>query len=165
MPVIAELGALVRRRRAEIGLTQAAVAALSGLSRATVNKLENDALESDLSLNRAARLAETLGLQLMVAPTGRGSGKSSALDLAARAASVSYRVPVQPDQLRHALTGGELAPAFLPHMNTLLEEAPVALLAQVVEQLHVEEGHDRARIWKRMRELSQRVKSSRGLWQ
>jgi len=166
MAVIAELGALVRRRRADMGLTQATVAALSGLSRATVNKLENGAVETDLSLNRAARLAEALGLSLTIAPPEEATaGKSPALDIAARTASVSYRVAMQPTQLRRMLKTGEVSPAFLPHVNAVLDEAPVSLLAQVVEQLHVEEGLERPWIWKQMRVLARQVKSSRSLWQ
>ena len=35
------------------------------------------------------------------------------------------------------------------------------LASSVVEQLHNEEGAERAQVWKRMRELARRLKSSR----
>lgn len=166
MSAIAELGAIVRTRRTDIGLTQAAVAALSGLSRATINQLEQGGSTTDLSLNRAVRLLESLGLGLdFVSHQHSRGGRSPALEIAARTASVSYRKPIQAQQLRHILQSGELPSAFLPHLNTLLDEAPVSLLAQVVEQLHVEEGVERPRLWQQMRALARQMKSSRGLWQ
>lgn len=166
MSAIAELGALVRARRTDIGLTQAEVAVLSGLSRATINQLEQGSSTTDLSLNRAVRLLEALGLGLdFVSQQPAGAGKSPALEIAARTASVSYRTSIQADQLRRILKAGEVPAAFLPHLNVLLDEAPVSLLAQVVEQLHVEDGLERAKLWQQMRGLARRMNSRRGLWQ
>ena len=51
---------------------------------------------------------------------------------------------------------------WLAHRLRRGEEAPVSLLASsVVEQLHNEEGAERTQVWKRMRELARRLKSSR----
>jgi transcriptional regulator with XRE-family HTH domain len=168
MSAILELSAAVRTRRSDMGLTQTTLAKLSGLSRATVNQVENGTIH-DLSLTRAAKLLGNLGLSLTVAaprpknlPPTRA--KSSALDIAARTASVSYRDSVTADQLREVFTTDGLSADFLPHLYTLLEEAPVSLLASVVEELHVEAGVERAQVWKRMRELARRLKSSRELW-
>jgi len=49
-------------------------------------------------------------------------------------------------------------------VHTLLEEAPVSLLAAVVEELHEELGVDRTQVWKKMRTLAHQFKSSRELW-
>ena len=95
----------------------------------------------------------------------RAGSKLPALDLAAGTASVSYRRVVSADQLRQALLGGTISRPFEPHLGTLLDEAPVALLASVVEQLHREEGVDRTQVWKRMRELARARQSLRDLWQ
>ena len=65
MTTLHELGNAVHARRSEMGLTQARLAALSGLTRQTVNQVENGTVV-DLSLNRASRLAEVLGLSLAV---------------------------------------------------------------------------------------------------
>ena len=53
MSAITEFSSAVRTRRADMGLTQTALAGLSGLSRATINQLENGTLQ-DLSLKRVA---------------------------------------------------------------------------------------------------------------
>lgn len=152
-----------------MGLTQTTLAKLSGLSRATVNQLENGTI-NDLSLTRAAKLLGVLGLSVTVAaphpkrPRNKNA-KSSALDLAARTASVSYRVAMSASQLREVLTTGAMPASFRPHVHTLLEEAPVSLLASVVEELHLELGVERTQVWKKMRELARQLKSSRELWQ
>src|SRR5262245_32045264 len=115
---IHELGIAVRTRRSDMGLTQMALATLSGLSRATVNQVETGTI-NDLSLTRAARLLEALGLSMAIAtprpgPQNRGlpKQKSDALDIAARTASVSFRTPVNAADLREALRTGTLASAF-----------------------------------------------------
>jgi transcriptional regulator with XRE-family HTH domain len=168
MSPIFELSTAVRTRRSDMGLTQMTLATLSGLSRATVNQVENGTIK-DLSLTRAARLLEVLGLSMAIAtprPAVRVNEKvkSDALDIAARTASVSYKTTVSAAQLREALTSGTAAPGFLPHVYALLDEAPVSLLASVVEQLHREEGVERAQVWKQMRALAHRLKSSREIW-
>lgn len=141
-----------------MGLTQTTLAKLSGLSRATVNQLENGVIK-DLSLTRAAKLLGALGLSVTVAAPRpkklpNSNAKSSALDLAARTAS----------QLHDALTSDAMPARLSPHMYTLLEEAPVSLLASVVEELHGESGLERPQVWKKMRELARQLKSSRELW-
>ena len=168
MSAIQELGSTVRTRRSDMGLTQTTLAKLSGLSRATVNQVENGTI-NDLSLTRASKLLGVLGLSMIVAtPRPRQlksrEAKSSALDLGARTAGVSYRVAMSADQLRDSLSSGAVPPEFMPHVHTLLEEAPVSLLAAVVEELHEELGVDRTQVWKKMRTLAHQFKSSRELW-
>jgi transcriptional regulator with XRE-family HTH domain len=94
-----------------MGLTQTALSALSGLSRATVNQVENGTI-NDLSLTRTARLLGVLGLTLSVTPARPKSNagsrpKTSPLILAARTASVSYRDSLMPELLEHVLLSGE----------------------------------------------------------
>ena len=168
MSAIHELSSAVRLRRSDMGITQAALAKLSGLSRATVSQVELGTIR-DLSLTRAGRLLGVLGLTMSFSqphskrPFARS--KTPALELAARTASVSYRETMPSKQLDRALTTG-LAPAgFVPHLRTLLEEAPISLLAAVVEQLHLERGTERAQLWRHMRELARSMKTSRELWQ
>ncbi len=168
MSAILELSSAVRTRRSDMGLTQTALAKLSGLSRATVNQLENGNIK-DLSLSRADRLLGVLGLSVTVtAPRPRQrpdrSTNSSALDLAARTASVSYRLSMNANELRDALSSGALPAGHAPHLYTLLEEAPVSLLARVVEELHQASGIERAKVWKTMRSLAHQLESSRALW-
>ena len=169
MSPIFELSAAVRARRSDMGLTQMGLAALSGLSRATVNQVEKRAIK-DLSLNRVARLLEVLGLSMSIAtPRPRlrpeKKEKSSASEIAARTASVSYRTSISAAQLLDVLITGEVPPALSPHVYALLDEAPVSLLASVVEQMREEAGLARTQGWQHMRLLARRLKSRRDIWQ
>lgn len=150
-----------------MGLTQTAVARLAGLSRATVNQLEADAIQ-DLSLRRTARLLDVLGLTLSIADPRARAGKraqsSDALEIAARTASVSYRRSLTAPELRQILLHEEVPAAFKPHVHALLEEAPVSLLAAVVERVHAHDGVERPQVWQRMRELARQLQCSRDLW-
>ncbi len=56
-----DIGRVVGARRAELGLTQAQLAHLSGLSRQTLVGLENGTL-SDLGVNRVGQVLAVLGL-------------------------------------------------------------------------------------------------------
>lgn len=169
MSAIFELGTAVHVRRSDMGLTQATLAKLSGLSRATVNQVEKGTIK-DLSITRAAKLLDALGLSVVISaprPKSRTTEakKSLALDIAARTASVSFKEPITASQVRQALISGVVFQGHIPHVYTLLDEAPVSLLASVVEQLHVEERIDRAQVWKRLHDLARRLKSRRELWQ
>ena len=62
MPILNELSLLVRRQRAEMGLTQKQLAALSGLSRVTINQLETGRI-ANLSLVNAEQLDLRLNRQ------------------------------------------------------------------------------------------------------
>src|SRR5258705_13464688 len=101
-----ELGNAVRTRRSDMGLSQSAVAELSGLSRSTVSALENGTIH-DLSLNRTQKLLEVLGLSLSIPeahPRARSARPPSPpSDLAARTANVSYSSQVTGDEIKDAL--------------------------------------------------------------
>lgn len=174
MSVLQELSSVVRTRRADMGLTQASLAKLSGLSRATVNQVENGTIH-DLSLTRASRLLDSLGLQVTVAPQRSHAERververaesrgSSALVKAAQTASVSFRVSMGPEILEQVLTTKVLPKEFVPHLHTLLEEAPISLLAGIVDELHLKHGIDRVQIWSRMRELARQFLTGREQW-
>jgi transcriptional regulator with XRE-family HTH domain len=162
MPLLRELASAVRRRRQEFGWSQQQLAAAVQLSRATINELESGRLK-DLSANRVERLANELGFAIGLVRTRRPKG-SSALEAAARTASVSYASQLPPGVLLEALSEGTVAPDFVPHLRTLLQEAPVALLADVVDDLQESHGIDRAGTWKRMRGLATVLKCDRTLW-
>lgn len=168
MHALQELSLAVRVRRFDMGLTQTALAKFSGLSRATVNQVETGVIK-DLSLTRTAKLLGVLGLVITVSPAHPKTSstdfkKTPALEIAARTASVSYKEKLTAEQLHEALLHGNIPSGRRPQVNTLLEEASVSLLANVVEQLNEESGIERAQIWSRMRDLSRQMKGTRDIW-
>lgn len=166
MSALLELGQAIRTRRTEMGLTQAHVALMSGLSRQTINQLETGAAP-DLGLNKAERLASSLGLSLHV-DTNRAAPlrqRMSPLARAAATANVSYKRLIKPAQLEKILESGKLPAQYIPHLSVLLDEAPVTLLASVAEQIHTEgKVSTRSSVWTAYRKLANQVMSKRDLW-
>jgi transcriptional regulator with XRE-family HTH domain len=167
MSTIHELGNALRARRTEMGLSQARVAALSGLSRQTVNQIEKGTVP-DLGLNKAERLASVLGLMLHVdagRPPRETRARMAPLVRAAATASVSYKNRIAPTILKRVLATGEISEKYMPHVSSLLDDAPVSLLSAVAEQLHQEANLSRETVWKTYRSLARLVKSRRPIWQ
>ncbi len=171
MTTLDEIGTAVRVRRVEMGLTQQALAKLSGLSRSTVNAVERQSI-GNLSVAKAQGLLEAIGLSLgVIADASRPSAQSkipssrSALARAATTASVSYAPALTAAQLEAALMSGEADERIWPHLRALLDEAQVSLLARVVDELSVEKGLERAYVWSQMRNLARALLCFRGIWQ
>jgi transcriptional regulator with XRE-family HTH domain len=72
-----DIGQLVHQRRQALGLSQARLATMSGLSRATINQLETGSLV-DLGVTKLLALLDLIGINLDAgAPTGRGQALQS----------------------------------------------------------------------------------------
>lgn len=163
-----ELGNAVRARRADMGLSQSAVAELSGLSRSTVCALENGTI-NDLSLNRAQKLLEVLGLSLSIPeahPRAKRTTRPPTLpsELAARTANVSYSSQVTGNEIKHALLKLMVPPHAEANVRSLLEDAPVTMLARLVEQIHGESQADRAVVWGNMRKMARKMHVNRRIF-
>ena len=163
MPLLRELGTAVRQRRQELGMSQQQLADLVELSRVTVNHLETGKLE-DLGSNRVERIANELGFALGLVGTRRPKGKG-ALEAAARIASVPYKTQVPADVLLDSIRNGVVAPGYIPHLRTLLQEAPVAVLADIVDELLQVHNVPKPDTWKRIRALAHVLNCNRRLWQ
>ena len=86
------------------------------------------------------------------------------MEAAARIASVPYATELPAAVLLESLRGGIVAPGFIPHLRTLLQEAPVSILADIAEELLRTRDIPRADTWKRMRMLASVLKCHRPLW-
>ncbi|MEJ6002571.1 helix-turn-helix domain-containing protein [Paucibacter soli] len=167
MLAIPYLNEIVRTRRSDMGISQTLLAKLSGLSRVTVTQIESGTIK-DLSVGRTMRLLSELGLSLHLSPA-RGREKAlkptmSAVEQAALSASVSYRSRLSPETLARAVVTGEIPEGFEPHMNAFLDDASAALLANVVEQVHLQSSLPRSLIWSNMRALAASLGNKRPLW-
>lgn len=162
-----ELSQAVRTRRKEIGLTQKRLAALAGLSRSTIVEIERGTIK-DLSLSRTAALLEVLGLGLYITPAHprleQRAVSTSPLESTARAAGVSYSQALPPSILAEALRSGDVPADYAPHMGTLLEEAPLSMLAKAVEQVHADLSVPRTEVWANMRRIATKLEVIREIW-
>lgn len=168
MFAVHEISQAVRTRRMELGLSQKAVAQLASLSRATIYQVEAGTIK-DLSLTRTAALLEALGLSLTICPVHprlqpHGPSESRPLELAAQTATAADAERLTPSALGVALAIADVAPKFEPQVATLLSEAPMSLLAQVVEQIHAEAEISRTVVWANLNALAKRLNVARDIW-
>jgi transcriptional regulator with XRE-family HTH domain len=163
---LAWIGSSVALRRAELGLSQAALAQLAGLSRATVNALERGTVV-DLSVGRLGRLLQILGAQLQLVPRAARPGvvaDRAALQTAAQTASVSYRDALPATALADALASGAMPPQYVAHISTLLDEAPLPMVVAAVEAAARRAAVPPARVWKHVGAWARELKSPRKEW-
>lgn len=152
-----------------MGLTQEALARISGLSRSTINALERH-LAANLSIGKAEELLESIGLGINVSNAALSTGKKkpppsrSALERAAATASTSYGRLVKAKDLEVALLTGAAPERMGPYLQVLLDEAPMSLLAKVVEELHDEKGVERSHVWAHMRQFARELQAYRPVW-
>jgi transcriptional regulator with XRE-family HTH domain len=162
-----ELSSAVRTRRQEIGLTQKGLAKLAGLSRSTVAEVEAGTIK-DLSFTRTAAILSALGLGVTITPAhprlNPKVSREKPLEVAARTASTSYAGVVPAEFVSDALVQGQVPEQYRAHIHALLDEAPIALLARAVEQIHQESNAPREKVWSNMRRMARQLKSHRELW-
>ena len=128
-----ELGYEIRKARLARDLTQAQLAEASGLSRTTLNQLENGVFP-DLGVKKVQAILDRLGLDLSVEQAQR-TRRPDFIGMACTTSSVSYKEVLTPDELVHALLSGKVPRNRRPHLRTLLEEAPRPLLEGLVQEV------------------------------
>ena len=130
---VEEIGFRIRQARIARGLTQAQLAGTAGLSRVTLNQIENG-IAPDLGIRKVIKLLREVGLELAVHATG-SIDDSGFIRMACITASVSYRESLSEDELIRALLTGTAPANRRPHLHTLFHEAPPELLRGVVEEM------------------------------
>ena len=157
------VGSVIRDRREALGLTQAKLAQMSGLSRQTMVGLENGSL-IDLGFNRVAQVMAILGLDV-TPPTKAAREKKRGLWMAAKTASVSYASELGPEVLGQALVSGDVPPSFVAHMAHLLDEAPLPVIVMAVEEAASREHLPPRTVWRNVSKLAKSLSVHRqGLW-
>ncbi len=127
-----ELGYTIRRARLARGLTQADLARAAGISRTTMNQLENG-LFPDIGMRKAQAILDQLGLELHVRAVHRR--RADYVLMARTAANGSFRTKLSEAELVRVLLTGKVIPRHRPHLRTLLAEAPVVVLKGLVDEV------------------------------
>jgi transcriptional regulator with XRE-family HTH domain len=157
---LVEVGELVRRRREALGLSQQRLAKLADLSRATINQLETGTLV-DLGVRKLANLLNLLGLHL---EAGHRDVPRRGLRMASRTASVSCKTQLDPKALARALASGDLPAQWVPHVCTLIDEAPLPILVSAVEEAAQSHGVPAKRVWQHLARWASELRSPRSVW-
>jgi transcriptional regulator with XRE-family HTH domain len=154
------IGQLVKQRRQLLGLSQARLARLGGLSRATINQLETGTIV-DLGAAKLFALLDLLGLTLDAAEL---PPRDNALALASRTASVSYKEVLTPEALTAAMVEGQLPANITPQVATLLDEAPLPLIVGAVEEVARHTHCPAKTLWKHLVQWAHDLQSPRVVW-
>lgn len=128
-----EIGLRIRQARAARGMTQAMLAAEAGVSRATLNELENGVLK-DLGIAKVIALARVVGLRIEAMPAPSRS-RGDYLALATRAANIGFKMPISEDEILRALLMGKPPRNGRPQLRRLLEDSPVELIRGLLGQV------------------------------
>lgn len=157
---LADIGQLVLARRTALGLSQARLATMSGLSRATINQLETGSLV-DLGAAKLITLLDLVGINL---DAGTRKGHQHALQSISQSASVSYKSVLDPAALAAAMVDGALPERLTPHIATLLDEAPLSLIVAAVEEVATASSMSPKLLWKHLFHWAKNLHSPRGVW-
>jgi transcriptional regulator with XRE-family HTH domain len=113
-------------------MTQAQLARAAGLSRETLNLLENG-LVRDLGIRKVLAVLDHLSLSMTVEET-TPPRRPDYLGMACTTASVSFRSALTEDDLIHALVTGKVPAKRGPHLRALFNEAPIPLLQGLMSE-------------------------------
>lgn len=155
-----EIGWHVKKKRAELGLTQGQLAKLSGLSRTTINHLESGVLQ-DLGYAKLNHVLAILGLNL---DTKERLQKTSALEIAAQTASTSYQRILTASELAQILGGGSIPSSLKPHITTLLDETPIPLVVRAIHETSAEMNIPAKQIMKHIAQFAEELHTYRKIW-
>jgi hypothetical protein len=95
---------------------------------------------------------------------GNRKGHVHALQSVSQSASVSYRTLLEPAVLAAALVDGALPKGIVPHVATLLDEAPLSLIVAAVEEVANTSSTHPKLLWKHVIHWAKDLHSPRGVW-
>lgn len=156
---LAAVGSKIQAKRIEAGLLQEHVAKLSGLSRVTINQLENGTLK-DLGY---AKLNAVLGVLGMGIDVPISAGLQGALSVAARSVSTSYRDLLSAEMLGEMLRSGRAPDRYHPHLMAFLDETPLPLAVQAISEAATPQIPTR-QIMKHLGQWSKEWRTCRTVW-
>jgi len=91
--------------------------------------------------------------------------KKNGLSMAAVTASVSYKDNMSAGALMKALVTGVYPSKYLPHIATLIDEAPIQMLTTAVKEASDKSGVAPKKIWQHVTQWAQDLQSPRSVWQ
>ncbi len=130
---LAEIGARIREARRSLGWTQETLAERAGISRPTLNQLENG-VARDLGAAKILRLLDAVGLELIIITTVSRRSPDH-VSIAVTAANVGFKTSLTEDELVRALLTGVAPERKRPHLRRLFEDSPASLLRNLQEQV------------------------------
>lgn len=160
---VSQLGPLVRAQRKACGLSQKDVARLAGLSRATINYLENDP-DVDIGVVKLHAVLKILGLAVAVTPRQPSEDVELVDTALARLGTGSKANAISRDALVEAVVTGRPPLERRGALGRVLAEAPAAVLVAAV-RLAVGTGDVSAKeAWRHLHGLAAALEVTGAAW-
>jgi len=156
-----ELGSTIRAARVASGISQAQLARIAGISRATLNYAEQG--RSALGADALLRILPPLGLSIMSTSTTDESAQQ-AVELLASSASVSYKDTIPAAEVQRALVTGNFDNRWLPHIATIVDEASDAMLLRAIREVSAASSMPSATVWRNLKKVALAVASPNPRW-
>lgn len=125
----------------------------------TINQLENGTLK-DLGYTKLKAVMDILGLHMEIV---QPCGLKSALAVAARSISTSYRDVMTPDMLSTMLRSGQAPEQFQPHLMALLDETPLPVVVKAIAEAATPDVPAK-KIMKNLSQWAKQWQVSRTVW-
>lgn len=153
---------LISNKRTELGLTQAQLGAMAGVSRRTIQNVETG--KTDVAFGTVMVILDTLSIPLTVIDHKKPKS-ASGLWMAAKSASVSYKGELSPQMLEATLSTGVVPTGFAAHVGHLLDESPIQYVIMAVSETAEAEHKKPAEIWANVGQLAKRYSMTRAdMW-
>ncbi|MDD4910660.1 MAG: helix-turn-helix transcriptional regulator [Sideroxydans sp.] len=155
---ISTIGAIVRREREACGLTQAALAEMSHVSRVTIVNLENGKV-GDIGAVKLSEIVENVGISLFSVEQ-----KVDFIKMALGNVNTSYKNVMTQSNLEHLMLSGSVQPGLEGQVLHLIDETPVSLVSSAVKQIAEKKNIKAKLIWKNLAKVAAEIKSPNKLW-
>ena len=157
-----EVATDIKKRRREIGLTQAALARLTETTPLFAYNLENGRIDDSALITE---YLDALGIRhgLSDRPTETQPAES-ALERACRFVNGDTVTAIHPADLKTALITGTAIPNHIEGLKSLLDDWPLALIADVIDSLEKSDQIKPAAVWATADELAGKLECKQSIW-
>ena len=160
---VSEVGAVVRAYRKATGISQKELAALVGISRATLNYLESGR-EGEIGASKLLAMLELLGVPFDVPQEVDREHDDRILDRAGKSAGAG-KVKLPRKVLVEALATGVVPDGYEGALRGFLDGADESSVLAVGRAVAAGTGQTPKAVWRNARSLALELGSERPLWQ
>ena len=160
---VSDIGAAVRTYRKASGISQKDLAAMVGVSRATLNYLESGR-EIEIGAGRLLEIMEVLGIELAVGEEVDPASDAKLVErvLKSQAGKGTKRMPLP--VLVEALTSGRMPVGFEAQATAFVDQAPDDAILAAIRVTAAANEVPAKDVWKRGRALAVAAHSTRMVW-
>lgn len=160
---VSDIGAVVRAHRKLSGISQKDLAAIVGVSRATLNYLESGR-EIEIGAGRLFEVLEVLGIDLVLQETSGIKADAKRVDQSLKSMAGKGRKALPRPVLVEALTVGRVPIGMEEQVTAFVDQAPDDVLLAAIRVTAAESGLPAKEVWKNGRSLAKTASSDRLIW-